>query len=127
MEIELEFINYLIVGILVLIPFAIYGIFLIEKIIRKLHDSYPNEWEKYGRPSGIFHNPPNINNIESAFSMLKNVTVWLFTTPAWIKNDAVVSFNLIRLRICAFVWNVGIMALMVFIFISLQEQIFQVL
>jgi hypothetical protein len=108
-------------------PFAIYGIFLIEKIIRKLHDSYPNEWEKAGRPSGIFRNPPSINNIESAFSMLKNITVWLFSTPAWIKDEAAVSSNLMQLRICALVWNVGIMALMVFIFISLQENLFQVL
>lgn len=124
---ELELVKYFGGGMLVLLPFALYGLFLIEKIIRKLHDSFPSEWDSAGRPSGLFHNPPNINNIQPALSMLKNIAVWLFVTPAWIKGDEILSSCLMKFRVCVFVWNIGILSLMAFIFMSFQEIIFQTL
>lgn len=125
MEDNMELAKYFGLGMIVLLPFAIYGLLLVDKIIMKLHDSFLSEWDSAGRPSGIFHNPPNIDDIQPAISMLKNITAWLFVTPEWIKGDANLASSLIRLRVCVIAWNAGIVALLVIIFMSFKEILLQ--
>ena len=121
MEKEIQGIfTYFGIGIIVIIPIAIYGFMLIDKIIKQMYESYNEEWVKVGKPSGMFYYPPEARNIQSMISMQLNIFVWLFKTPEWIKSDITLLSNLKRLRLSLAIANLLILGFFVFIVITIQ-------
>ena len=121
MENEIKnILSYFGVGIAIILPIGIYSFLLIDKLIKRMYESFNEEWQKVGKPSGMFFFPPDGKNSQSIISMLLNIFVWFFKTPTWIKDDAVSLKNLKRLRWSLAISNIALLILFI-IEITIKE------
>ena len=115
--------NYIGLVMVVILPMIIYGFVLIDKLIRHLYEVFNDEWCKLGKPSGLMYFPPHSKNFKSMLSLQKNIFIWIFKTPAWIKNDTIALSLLKKIRWIVAVVNIAILILFGLIFISILGQI----
>ena|SRR6266404_4822662 len=96
-------------GILLLIgaPILLYGFLQADQLIRAQYHSHRDDWERDGRPAGFFFWPPGFRR--------RFPTVWLFRTPAWVCTSPECLARLRRYRLCALVWNIICISIMVMV------------
>ncbi len=105
------------ISIAFLLPFALIGLFLIDRIFKRLHESFNDDWLNYGKPCGLFYCPSGTKNIRSMLTMQKLMFTWLFKTPAWIKSDVYATSCLLKVKTCTLIWNIGILLLFMYMFV----------
>jgi len=105
-----EFMIYFGVMMAFVLPLGIYVFILLDKIIKRLYETFNFEWENMGKPCGIFYYPPNTKNIQSMLSMQLNMFRWIFKTPAWIKTDLISLSYLKKLRWLVLITNIGMIS-----------------
>ncbi|WP_373034079.1 hypothetical protein [Sulfurovum sp.] len=120
-----DILSYLGMGMAVILPIGIYGFLLIDKLIKRMYESFNAEWQKVGKPSGMFYFPPEGRSLQSMISMQLNIFVWFFKTPVWIKSDAVSLENLKRLRWSFAIANIAMLILFVVVFLMIKDLIQQ--
>ena len=111
--------NYVVLAMLVILPMAMYGFVLIDKLIKHLYEAFNDEWYKLGKPSGLMYYPPNTKNLQSMLSLQINMFIWTFKTPKWIKNDAISLSLLKKIRWIFLVTNIAMLVLFGFIVMSI--------
>ena len=115
---EIQYIiEYALIGLAVLLPIAFIGFFFIDKIFKRLHESFNSDWESYGKPCGLFYYPLGTRNMQSMLTMQMLMFTWFFKTPLWIKNDACSASYLLKARACVLIWNVGFLSLLAYMFV----------
>ena len=110
---------YFAIGMMIILPMAIYGFILIDKLIKQMYYSHNEEWVKVGKPSGMFYYPPEARSLQSMISMQLNIFVWVFKTPKWIKGDETSSSYLKKLRFILAIANLAMLGLFTLIAITI--------
>ena len=111
------------IGLLMMVvfPIAMYGFLLIDKLIRRLYETFYDEWVRVGKPSGLLYFPPDSKNAESMISLQINIFSWFFKTPQWIKDDALSLSHLRKIRLSLALGNIlMLLAVIAFVF-SLRQ------
>ncbi len=86
-------------------PILLYGCLQADQLVRAQYHSHRDDWERDGRPAGFFFWPPGFRR---GFPK-----VWLFRTPAWVHTSPECLARLRRYRLCALVWNIICISIMV--------------
>jgi hypothetical protein len=88
------------ITLLLLSPFVAVAVMTIDRLIRAEHKSSRAASESARSPGPA--KPRWLDFYRVAF-------VWLFRAPTWVQQDPEAQRLLRRLRICAAVWNVGVL------------------
>jgi len=121
MEKEIQnILTYFGIAMIIILPMAIYGFIMIDKLIKQMHNSHNEEWIKVGKPSGMFYYPSGARNLQSMISMQLNVFIWAFKTPKWVKSDAISSSYLKKLRFSLAIANLSMLGFFTLIVITIQ-------
>ena len=88
-------------------PILLYGFLQADQLVRAQYHSHRDEWERDGRPAGFFFWPPGFRR--------RFPTIWLFRTPAWVRTSPECLARLRRYRLCALVWNIICISIMVMV------------
>lgn len=97
------------VAAICLISVLIYGFVQLDKVTAFEQAHYPDEWAADGFPDGFFRRPNGL--FGEYVRPVACALVWLFLTPDWIRQHASTKLWLRRFRLCALVWNVGVLAM----------------
>jgi hypothetical protein len=91
-----------------------------DTLVKRLHDQYPDEWDRVGRPYGFFWRPKSrtLRWMSSGFAMQKLAFVWLFSTPEWMKQEQWSLRRLRFFRITVLIWNVGGLAFAILLYMT---------
>lgn len=92
-------------SLILLVPFAIAGFIVYDRLIRLEYGSYQLDWERDGRPGGIFWSPPGAVRQGAPFLL------WMFKTPEWARDNQQARRLLRVLRLLVLIWNVGVVLL----------------
>jgi hypothetical protein len=95
--------------------------FAFDKLVRRQHDLYREEWEADGRPNGMFGRLEGGGYwaaLRSGFATNRCMLVWLFRTPRWIYGDDQAARLLRRLRRLVLAWNLLVALLAIFMFVG---------
>lgn len=88
-------------------PILLYGFLQADQLVRAQYHSHRDDWERDGRPAGFFFWPPGFRR--------RFPPVWLFRTPAWVRTSPECLARLRRYRLCALVWNIICITIMVMV------------
>lgn len=102
-------------GVMALLPFGIKAMLSYDRLARRMHDSFPEEWRNAGGPIGFLWRPPTGVSPGSLQSFLKTSMVWPFRMPPILAHDPGSKRDRAMLRFCLVVWNVGVIALLGFL------------
>jgi len=116
-----QILTYIGIAMVVILPLGFYGFTLIDKLIKRMYEAFNDEWQKAGKPCGMFYAPAEAKSIESMFSMQLNLFSWLFKTPTWIKNDTISLKLLKRLRWSFLIVNITMLPLFVWMFLGITD------
>ena len=96
-----------------LLPFLIGAFAAFTSLVKLEYANHRPDWEADGCPRGFLWSPPVSGfraTLRSGFATNVVSVKWLFLTPSWARADARAQQLLRRLRICAAVWNCGLVA-----------------
>ena len=99
------------------------GIFLIadllwvfatfDQLIKREFQKYPSQWKTNGKPPSVFWKP-SVSAYSSWAEWFReqwlrgwHQMAWLFSTPAWVRDDPVAGRLVCRLRILVAIWSCG--------------------
>lgn len=78
-----------------------------DNVIKTLHDSKREDWEKAGKPMGFFWLPPGrlsiTEKVAGSRARGKCVFRWMFSNPAWIEQASPARSALGKFRLFALV------------------------
>ncbi len=106
-------VTLIVLTLAILLPFLFASLLAFTRLVEWEYANHRTEWERDGRPTAPFFRSPVSgwwNTLRSGFATNVVSLKWLFVTPSWIRTDARALQLLRRLRICAAVWNFGIIA-----------------
>jgi hypothetical protein len=111
------------IGLLMMVvfPIAMYGFLLIDKLIRRLYETFYEEWVRVGKPSGLLYFPPDSKNIQSMIAFQINIFVWFFKTPQWIKDDSLSLSYLRKIRLSLALGNILMLLGVIALVLSLKQ------
>ncbi|MBV9848864.1 MAG: hypothetical protein JO250_04170 [Armatimonadetes bacterium] len=83
-----------------------------DRLVQIEYDQYYAQWSADGKPAGFFWRPsgvsyPDGSDAPSPVGRLVCGLLWLFTTPKWVRGNAMAARRLRQFRLCVLVWNVG--------------------
>lgn len=110
-------IQYLIVfvgGVIVLLPFFLMAALAHDRLTRRLHDRFPDEWRNAGGPGGYFWRPPGGLLSTSLSAFIKANLKWPFRLPTALGKDVASLRDLLLLRVGLLIWNAGMIGLVAF-------------
>jgi hypothetical protein len=99
-----------------LIADLFYSFAVFDRLLRAEYELHRPEWERDGRPAGFFWRAPECDFMTSAFARTRLLFSWLFTTPDWISDSPKLAALLRRQRLAVLIWNVGMLALLAFLY-----------
>jgi hypothetical protein len=102
-------------GALVLLPFFFLAATSYDRLVRRLSEQHPEEWNRLGAPRGFFWSPPNGFNPSSGVAFIRSSLSWPFRLPAVLGSDPEVRRLHARLRLGVIVWNCGFLALLAYL------------
>jgi len=92
--------------------------FAFDAIVKREYDLHREAWDADGRPSGMFWRPAGYESLSrrerrsSGRATQRLMSVWLFRSPAWARDDVEAIRLLRRMRWFWVAWCVGVVALM---------------
>jgi hypothetical protein len=101
----------LVVYIIALLATLLGSFVFFDRLIRHEYHAHREAWERDGRPTGYLFSPPESTLFRSRLASGRCSGGWLFWTPPWIRSDNVARALLSRMRWCVFVWNTGLILL----------------
>ena len=107
-----EIMLYFGIAMLIMFLLIIYMILLIDKLIKRMYESFNEEWINSNKPCGMFYAPQK-RNIESMIALQLTLLRWIFKTPLWIKDDTLSLGYLRKIRWILIVINVVILLLFI--------------
>ena len=107
-----EIMFYFGITVAIVFPLGIYMFLLIDKLIKRMFESFNEEWISSNKPCGMFYAPQK-RTIESMIAMQLNLLRWIFKTPLWIKDDTLSLGYLRKIRWILIVINVVILLLFI--------------
>ena len=87
-----------------------------DRLLKLEYETYYAEWVQDGRPDGIFSHFSGSSWFKGSFARNWLSFRWLFVTPEWMKSSPQAMKLIIRLRISASIWNLGILVALVVTF-----------
>jgi hypothetical protein len=107
-----DLVKYLLSLIFVFLLYLVF--FMGDRIIKRMHSKYYDEWDLAGSPRGIFWSPKDAKWHNDMFYFKRNGLLWegLFLNPLWVKDKMTLSlFWLYRLCIICLIFLSGYCAL----------------
>jgi len=93
-------------------------------LVRILYQNHREVWVQEGKPSGLIWLPPEspgyFQRLRSEFYGQRLASRWLFSTPDWMREDALALRLLKRMRVLTLVWNVGVL-IYIYVIISHRQ------
>ena len=88
------------------LPGLLYGSWLFDKLVRYEYEHHREQWERDGRPIGIYWRPsePAIFLTRAGKNWWR--LAWLFHTPAWVRTSSQCRSWLFQIRCFALLWSV---------------------
>jgi hypothetical protein len=119
--------SYILIAVIILyLPVLFASFFLFDRLIMKEYFDHHTQWERDGKPCGIFWVPRestfangslSLVRLGSAVASHRKSYVWLFETPAWMQRDNTALRLLFWWRALLFGWLsalVGFLLLVIF-------------
>jgi hypothetical protein len=109
------------VAIPILLPFFFMAALSHDRLVRRLYELHRADWQQAGSPRGFFWRPPEQLPLGHALAFVKSSMTWAFRLPAPLAIDPECRRTLRFLRIGLIGWNVGGLALLVFVLMNLRS------
>jgi hypothetical protein len=84
---------------------------LFTRLVRVLHDHYPDEWLHAGKPVGFLWRPSEyrswhlFDQLRSGFATNWVAFAWIFQKPEWVKRNPDTERVFGRYRAAVLIWN----------------------
>jgi|SRR6266550_739634 len=105
---------------LLLFPVLIAAFIIFDRLVRLEYSAYRSNWEADGKPHGFFWVPAESKSAggwlvgsRSSFAFHRCTFGWLFSTPAWMRDNASARRLVFWLRLLVLTWNLGIVGAVV--------------
>lgn len=99
---------------------ALMAFFAFDKLVRIEYESHRNDWERDGRPHGIFWVPEEARTLggwlvswSSSIASRRCAFVWLFSTPKWALRDKSAKRNFFWWRLLVGIWGATFVAVII--------------
>ncbi len=91
------------------------ALYTVTRLIQHEYRFYREAWEEDGRPIGYMWRPREATWFGSSFAFHRCALTWVFRPPAWVSGDTTAEALLFRLRWLVLTWNVGFVALVIWL------------
>lgn len=109
-------------AVLSLLPFFFMAALSHDRLVRRLYDSYREDWTKAGGPVGFFWRPSGPPSLTAGMAFVKSSMTWAFVLPVPLRSDPECVRHLLLFRVGLIVWNVGVITVIGLFFMGLRTR-----